>query len=123
MPKTKPTTVDQYIAAAPKEGQKKLRELRAILRKAAPKASEALKWGIPVFEEHRILFGYAAFKSHLNFSPTPAVLKAFAKELEPYKTGKGSIQFPYDEPLPKTLITKIARLRVKELKEKDARWM
>ena len=123
MPKTKPTTVDEYIAAAPKEGQKMLRDLRATLRKVAPRAEETLKWGVPVFQAERILFAYAAFKSHINFNPTPSVMKAFQKELARYKTGKGSIQFPYDEPLPKGLITKLARLRVKELKEKDAKWM
>ncbi len=123
MPKTKPTTVAEYIAAAPKDGQKMLRELRATLKKVAPKAKETLKWGIPVFEAERILFAYAAFKTHINFNPTPSVMKAFERELAPYETGKGSIQFPYDESLPKALITKLARLRVKELKEKDAKWM
>jgi uncharacterized protein YdhG (YjbR/CyaY superfamily) len=123
MAKAKPTTVDQYIAAVPKEGRKHAREMRAILKKAAPKAKEALKWGQPAYEAERILFAFAAFKSHLNFNPTPSVIQQFAKELAPYKTGKGSIQFPYDEPLPKGLIRKLAGLRVKELREKDARWM
>ncbi|OGR81062.1 MAG: hypothetical protein A2X32_08960 [Elusimicrobia bacterium GWC2_64_44] len=119
----KPGTVAEYIAAAPKEARGKLRELRAILKKAAPKANEALKWGAPVFEEKRILFAYAAFKTHLNFMPTPAVIKIFSKELAAYTVGLGSIQFPYDKPLPKTLISKLAVCRVKELREKDARWM
>jgi Uncharacterized conserved protein len=123
MSATKPTTVIEYINAAPKEAQKRLNELRAILRKVAPKATETLKWGSPVFEENRILFAYAAFKSHINFMPTPSAMKAFEKELADYTTGKGSIQFPYDRPLPKVLITKIAAFRVKELKEKDVRWM
>ena len=123
MSATKQTTVTEYINAAPKEAQKKLNELRAILRKVAPKATETLKWGSPVFEENRILFAYAAFKSHINFMPTPSAMKAFEKELAKYTTGKGSIQFPYDKPLPKMLITKIAAFRVKELKEKDVRWM
>jgi uncharacterized protein YdhG (YjbR/CyaY superfamily) len=123
MPKAKPATVTEYIEAAPREAQKKLREMRAILKKVAPKATETLKWGSPVFEEKRILFAYAAFKSHLNFVPTPAAMKAFEKELAEYTTGKGSIQFPYDKPLPKALIRKIAAFRVKEVKEKDARWM
>ena len=62
--KAKPITVDEYINTAPKEAQKKLREMRAILKKVAPKANEGLKWGYPVFEEKRILFSYAA--NHLN---------------------------------------------------------
>jgi uncharacterized protein YdhG (YjbR/CyaY superfamily) len=76
-----------------------------------------------VFEEKRILFAFAAFKAHLNFMPTPAAMKPFKKELATYTTGKGSIQFPYDKPLPKALIRKIAAFRFKELKEKDAKWM
>ena len=123
MPKAKPTTVAEYIDAAPREGQKQLRELRGLLRKVAPKATEALKWGVPVFEEKRILFAFAAFKSHLNFMPTPAALELFKKELAKYKTGKGSVQFPYGEPLPKALITRIAKLRANDVREKDARWM
>lgn len=123
MPRTKPTTVTEYIDAAPEQARARLRELRAILRKAAPDATETLKWGSPVFEEHRILFAYAAFKAHLNFVPTPSAMKPFEKELAKYKTGKGSIQFPYDKPLPKALIGRIAARRVKELREHDARWM
>ena len=119
----KPTTVAEYINAAPKEARKNLREIRAILRKAAPGAKEGIKWGSPVFEDKRILFAFAAHKSHLNFMPTPSAMKPFKKELAPYKTGKGSIQFPYGEPVPKALIRKIAALRVKELRENDVRWM
>ena len=123
MSNTKPTTIIEYINTAPIEAQKKLREIHSILKKAAPGATEAIKWGSPVFEEKRILFAFGAFKSHLNFMPTPSAMKSFKSELAKYKTGKGSIQFPYDKPLPKALILKIARLRVKELREKDVRWM
>ena len=123
MQKLKPTTVDEYINAAAKEAQEKLREIRAILKTIAPNATENLKWGNPVFEENRILFAYAAFKSHMNFMPTPSALEPFKKELSDYKTGKGTIQFPYDKPLPKTLIKKIAAYRAKDVRENDARWM
>jgi uncharacterized protein YdhG (YjbR/CyaY superfamily) len=123
MAKTRPKTIAEYISAAPKEAQKPLREMRAILKKAAPGASEGLKWGSPVFEEKRILFGFAAFKSHINFMPTPSAMKPFKKELAKYETGKGTIQFPYGKRLPKALIRRIAARRVKELKEKDVRWM
>ena len=123
MPKTKPTTVDQYIDAAPKEAQGKLRELRALLKKVAPKATEMLKWGSPVFEEGRILFSYSAHKSHLSFSPTGPAMKPFSEELAKFKTGQDSVQFPYDKPLPKTLIRRIAAYRAKQVRENDARWM
>lgn len=120
--KKKPKTVDEYLAMAPKVAQQYLREIRAILRKTAPKATESLKWGQPVFEEKRILFSYAAFKHHLNFVPTGPTLKVFEKELHNYKTGKDSVQFPYDEPLPKNLIRKIAIYRAKDVRENDATW-
>jgi len=123
MTKAKPTTVDEYISAAPKEAQPKLRELRALLKKIAPKATERLKWGSPVFEEKRILFAFTAFKSHINFMPTGPAMKPFEKELTEFTTGKDTIQFPYDKPLPKALIRKIAAFRLKEVREKDARWM
>lgn len=120
---TKPTTIAEYINSAPKEAQKNLREMYAILKKVAPGATEGMKWGSPVFEEKRILFAFAAFKSHLNFMPTPSAMKPFKKELAKYTAGKGSIQFPYDKRLPKALIRKIAAHRLKELREKDVRWM
>ena len=118
-----PSTIAEYITASPKEAQKNLRELYAILKKVAPHAKEGLKWRNPVFEERRILFAFAAFKTHINFMPTPSVISAFKKELKKYSTGKGLIQFPHDKKLPKTLIRKIAAFRIKELREKDIRWM
>jgi uncharacterized protein YdhG (YjbR/CyaY superfamily) len=123
MPRPKPATVDEYIKVAPPKARGKLRELRALLKSTAPKAKETLKWGSPVFEEARILFAYAAFSTHLNFMPTPSAMRPFKKELAKFTTGKGTIQLPYDKPLPKALIRKIAAFRVNELHEKDVRWM
>jgi uncharacterized protein YdhG (YjbR/CyaY superfamily) len=123
MSKPKPTSVDKYIEAASKQAQEMLRELRAVLKKAAPGASETLKWGSPVFEEGRILFSYSAHKSHLNFSPTGPAMEPFKEELAKFKTGKDTIQFPYDKPLPRALIRKIAAFRAKQVRESDARWM
>jgi uncharacterized protein YdhG (YjbR/CyaY superfamily) len=123
VPKIKARTVDEYLAALPAIAVKHARAMRALLKKSAPKAVEAIKWNTPVYEETRILFAFAAYQTHLNFMPTPSVMKAFAKDLAGYETGKGSVRFPYDRPLPKGLITKLAKARVKELREKDARWM
>jgi uncharacterized protein YdhG (YjbR/CyaY superfamily) len=123
MPKKKPRTVDEYIEAAPAEAQDRLREIRAILKKIVPRAKEILKWGSPVFEEGRILFSYSAHKSHLNFSPTGPAMEPFKDELAKFKTGKDTIQFPYDKPLPRGLIRKIATFRAKQVRENDARWM
>ena len=123
MKTAKPATINEYIGGAPTEAQKHLREMRAILKKVTPEGRESLKWGMPVFEENRILFAFAAFKSHLGFMPTPSAMKPFEAELRKYKTGKGSIQFPYDKALPKTLIRKIASYRARDVRENDARWM
>lgn len=121
--KVKPTTVDEYISAAPKAAQEKLQEIRSILKKVAPHATESLKWGSPVLEEKRILFAYSAFTSHLNFMPTRTTVDSFRKELADYTTGKDTIQFPYDRPLPKALIRKMAAHRARDVRENDARWM
>lgn len=123
MRSARPTTIREYISGAPKEAQKNLRDIYAVLKSVSPKAAEAIKWGYPMFEENRILYAFGAFRTHMNFMPTPSVMKAFKKELAPYKTGKGTVQFPHDAPIPKTLIRKMAKLRVKELREKDVKWM
>jgi uncharacterized protein YdhG (YjbR/CyaY superfamily) len=120
--KSKPTTITEYIAAAPKGAQKKLREMRATIRKAAPGAAESLKWGMPAFSYKRILVTFAAFTHHIGFYPTPSAVKAFAKDLKPFHTAKGSIQFPLDKPLPLSLVRKITAFRVKESVEQDGKW-
>src|ERR1700682_4950382 len=104
--KARPKTVTEYIDAAPKEAQKKLREMRACIRKAAPGAKESLKWGMPAFSYHRILVTFAAFEHHIGFYPPPSAVKAFAEELSKFATASSSTQFPLDKPLPLLLIRK-----------------
>ena len=123
MPKIKAKTVDEYIEAVPEEAREMLREIRSILKKIVPNAKEAVKWGSPVFEEKRILFAYATFKSHINFMPTGYAIETFKGELAEFKTGQDTIQFPYGKPLPKALIEKIAAYRAKLVRELDAKWM
>ena len=120
---SKPKTVGDYIKAAAPEARKKLRELRACIRAAAPGAKEELKWGMPAFSYRRILVIYGAFKHHIGFYPTSSAVRAFAKDLAGFKTARGSIQFPLDRPLPRPLIRKIAAFRVKESKEVDRKWV
>src|SRR5947207_12598504 len=96
----RPTTIAEYIQAAPREGQAHLRRLYAILKSVAPEAEEAIKWGTPFFVEPRFLFAFSASKAHLNFAPTEAALKVFRKELEKHKTTKNFLQIPYNMPLP-----------------------
>lgn len=117
----KPTTIQEYIDTAPAEGRERLQEIYAVLKKVAPEAKEAIKWGTPILEEKRILFAFSAHRSHLNFMPTRSSLEPFKEELTAYTTGKDTIQFPYDKPLPKALIRKIAIHRAKDVRENDAR--
>jgi uncharacterized protein YdhG (YjbR/CyaY superfamily) len=119
----RPANVDEYINAAPENAREKLREIRSILKKAAPGAKEMLKWGMPVMIEKRILFSYAAFKSHLNFMPTGPAMEPFRKELADYPTGKDTIRFTYDRPLPEELIYRIAVYRLRDVLDHDAKWM
>jgi uncharacterized protein YdhG (YjbR/CyaY superfamily) len=121
-PKPRPKTITDYIQAAPKDAQKKLREMLACIRQAAPGATENLKWGMPAFSYRRILLIFAAHKSHIGFYPTPSAVTAFAKDLEKFTTAKGSIQFPLNKPLPLPLIRKITAFRVHESLEKDHKW-
>jgi uncharacterized protein YdhG (YjbR/CyaY superfamily) len=118
--KARPTSITEYIEAAPKEAKNKLREMGACIRKAAPGATEGLKWGMPSFSFKRILVTFAAHKNHIGFYPTPSAVKAFAKELSKFNTARGSIQFPLEKPLP--LIRKITEFRVQESREQDRKW-
>ena len=118
----RPKTVTGYIGNAPREARGKLRELRACIRKAAPGATESLKWGMPAISYDRILVTYAAFRRHIGLYPTPSAVRAFAPELKQFKTAKGSIQFPLDQPLPLSLIRKITAFRVRECRVADVKW-
>jgi len=120
--KPKPTSITEYINAAPKDAQKKLREMRACIRKAAPGAEESLKWGMPAFSYQRILVIFGAFKHHIGFYPTSSAMRAFADDLSEFATAKGSVQFPLEKPLPLPLIRKITAFRVRESIEKDKKW-
>ena len=118
------TTIAEYIRAAPREGRPHLRRLYAILKKVAPEAKEAIKWGTPFFVEPRFLFAFSAHKAHLNFAPTAAGLAPFRKELKKHKTTKGMLQIPYNRSLPEDLVRRIARYRVREVGERadDGFW-
>jgi uncharacterized protein YdhG (YjbR/CyaY superfamily) len=113
--KPKARDIDEYIAGFPKDIQKILEQVRATIKKAAPEAEERISYEIPAFYLHdRYLVYFAAFKAHIGFYPTPAGTDAFKKALSAYKTGKGSVQFPLDKPIPLKLITDIVKFKAKE---------
>ena len=120
--KLKPTTIEEYINAAPITVQEKLWQLHECILKAAPAAKQELKWRMPAYSYQKILVSFAVFKNHIGFYPMPSVLQAFAKELSKYQTAKGSIQFPIDNTLPLPLISKMVKFRVKESKESTIKW-
>ena len=113
-------TIDEYIAIQPMEKRATLEKFRSIIQKAAPKATEVISYGMPAFKQEGILVYFAAFKNHYGFFPTSSPIIAFKKELLPYKTSKGAIQFPIDKPLPIKLIQAIVQLRITQDKEKAA---
>src|SRR5258705_11452635 len=105
--KARPTSITEYINAAPKEAQKKLREMRACIRASAPGAKEGLKWGMPAFYGRRILEAFAANKHHIGLYPTSSAVQAFANDLVKFSNAKGSIQLPLEKPIPLKPICKI----------------
>lgn len=109
----KPKSVDDYIDGRPREVRPLLEQMRATIKKAAPKAVEVISYSMPAFKQNGILCWYAAFKNHIGFYPMASGIAAFKKDIEKYKWAKGSVQFPMDKPLPLALVTKIVKYRLK----------
>lgn len=116
-PKT-PKDIDEYIAGFPKDIQKILSKIRSTIRRAAPKAEEAISYQIPTFRLNGNLIHFAAYKNHIGLYPAPRAVEKFKKELERYGSSKATIKFPLDAPIPYDLITKIVKFRVKQNSEK-----
>jgi uncharacterized protein YdhG (YjbR/CyaY superfamily) len=111
-------TVDEYIAFFPPDVRVILKKIRAMVKKAAPAADEKISYGIPGYKLKHPLIYFAAHTNHIGLYPTPSGTGAFAKELEPYESGKGLIKFPLDKPIPYDLIRRIIEFKVKEETEK-----
>jgi uncharacterized protein YdhG (YjbR/CyaY superfamily) len=109
-----PQTIDEYIAGFPPEIQLLLQRIRAIIRQAAPAATEKISYQMPTFYLKGNLVHFAAFKNHIGFYPAPTGLEAFQAEIAQYKHSKGAVQFPLDRPLPEDLIRRIVEYRVGE---------
>jgi uncharacterized protein YdhG (YjbR/CyaY superfamily) len=111
---TAPKNIDEYIAGFPPNVQEILEKIRMTIRKAAPDAEETIKYQMPTFTLKGNLVHFAAFKKHIGFYPVPTGIEKFKKELAAYEQGKGSVQFPLDQPIPYGLISRIVKFRVKE---------
>jgi uncharacterized protein YdhG (YjbR/CyaY superfamily) len=107
--------IDSYIKSFPKDIQIILNKVRETIKKATPKATETISYGIPTFDLNgHHLIHFAAYKNHIGFYPTSSGIRAFKNEISKYKWSKGTVQFPIDKPIPFGLITKITKFRVKE---------
>ena len=106
--------IDDYIAAQPESIRATLEKLRQTISKPAPKSKEVISYGMPAFRLHSVLVYFAAYKKHIGFYPTSSGINVFKKEIARYKNSKGAVQFPIDQPLPFSLISKIVKFRLKE---------
>jgi uncharacterized protein YdhG (YjbR/CyaY superfamily) len=114
MSKAAPKAIDDYIRGYSREVQQLLQSMRQTIKKAAPKAEETISYNIPAFRLSGMLVWFAAFKNHIGFYPGAEAMKVFKDELSAYKSAKGSVQFPFDQPLPLALVGRIVRFRVKQ---------
>jgi uncharacterized protein YdhG (YjbR/CyaY superfamily) len=111
----KPDSHDEYLASLSDDKRRALEKLRKDIKAAAPKAEECVSYGMPGFRlDGKLLASYAAAKNHCAFYPG-STLHAFKKELKDYDTsGKGTIRFRADKPLPSALVRKIVKARIAE---------
>lgn len=112
--------VDNYIAQFPEDVKTRLTQIRSLILESAPGAVEAISYGMPGYKlNKKPLVYFAGYKNHIGFYATPSGHEAFTEELSKYKQGKGSVQFPLDQPLPDGLIRRIVQFRVQENLEKQ----
>jgi len=111
--------IDEYIKSFPPEVRKLLQEMRAVIRAAAPDAVEKISYQMPAFTLNGILVYFAAFTHHIGFFPTSKGIEAFKHEAAPYISGKGTMRFPIDKPLPFDLVSRIVKFRVGENMDKS----
>jgi uncharacterized protein YdhG (YjbR/CyaY superfamily) len=109
-----PTSIDQYIAGFEPKVQSILKKIRRTIRSAAPQAQETISYNMPAFRQNGVLVYFAAFKNHIGFYPPVSGNKAVEKAARPFKGAKGSLRFPYDQPIPYDLLKMIVKLRVKQ---------
>ena len=116
MKTAKPKDIDEYISRFPLDIQDILEQIRVTIKKVVPEAEETISYGIPTFNLNgTYLIYFAAYKNHIGFYPVPSAIDQVDKDFVSYKTtGKGTIQFPLNKPIPLNLITKLVKFKVTE---------
>ncbi len=114
MKSEKITRVDDYIAGFPDHVRERLELMRELILREAPGATEEMSYGMPGYKlNKKPLVYFAGYEKHIGFYATPVGHSEFAEEFSNYKTGKGSVQFPLNKPLPEDLIVRVVKFRVK----------
>lgn len=114
-------SIDDYIAGFPPATQVALEGMRALIWESAPEATETISYAMPTFDLNGgHLVHFAGFARHIGFYPVPTGIAAFKEDLAAFKTGKGSVQFPLDQPLPVDLIRRIVAFRVRECESRGS---
>jgi len=110
-----PATIDAYIATFPASVQERMQAIRKLVHELDGNVTETIKYGMPTFMKGANLVYFAGYKNHIGFYPAPVKDAAFTKALSVYKTGRGSVQFPHDKPLPLALVKRMIRLRLQQV--------
>ena len=111
-----PESVDEYIAQATPEARERLEKLRATIRSVVPDATETISYQMPAFRaEGRMLVWYAVFRDHSSLFPAnDRVVEALGDEIRPYLSGRGTIRFPFGQPIPESLVRRVVEVRLEE---------
>lgn len=112
------SVIDEYILQFTPDIQEKLQALQTVIKKVAPAATEKFSYQMPTFYLYGNLVHFAVQKNHIGFYPAPSGITNFKELLKEYKTSKGAVQFPIDQPLPLETIRKIVQFRVEENTQK-----
>lgn len=115
---TKAKNIDEYVKDFPTGTKKMLQQIRSTIKKTAPGSEEVISYSMPAFRlNKRILVYFAGWKDHVSVYPVPKANQTLQKEISRYQTGRGTLQFTLDKPLPVKFISKIVKLRMKENSE------
>jgi uncharacterized protein YdhG (YjbR/CyaY superfamily) len=118
-----PTSIDAYLDTLPPDRRRAMEQIRAAIRRAAPEATETIAYKMPAFRSHggQFLISFDAYKRHYSLFPaSQVVVEALGRELAPYLSGKGTLRFPADRPIPEALVARVAEIRFREVAARAA---